>query len=39
MTIAFVHGNPETDAVWSALVGELSDRDVGGIVLLSPPGF
>ena len=39
MTIAFVHGNPETDAVWSALVGELSDRGVEGSVLLSPPGF
>ncbi len=39
MTIAFVHGNPETDAVWSALVGELANRGVDGMVLLSPPGF
>ena len=39
MTIAFVHGNPETDVVWSGLVGELADRGVDGIVMLSPPGF
>ena len=44
MTTVFVHGNPETDAIWSDLVGELADRPpVGGnardLVLLSPPGF
>jgi pimeloyl-ACP methyl ester carboxylesterase len=36
MTIVFVHGNPETDAIWGPLVHEL-DRD--DVVLLSPPGF
>jgi len=39
MTTAFVHGNPETDVVWSGLIGELADRGVDGIILLSPPGF
>ncbi len=39
MTIAFVHGNPETDAIWDDLVGELAGRGVVDIVLLSPPGF
>jgi len=39
MSKVFVHGNPETDAIWSDLVGELTDRGVDGIVLLSPPGF
>ncbi|MCH2438793.1 MAG: alpha/beta hydrolase [Acidimicrobiales bacterium] len=39
MTIVFVHGNPETDAIWSELVGELADRGVDGVVLLTPPGF
>jgi len=32
----FVHGNPETDAVWEPLLGELRRSDV---VCLSPPGF
>jgi pimeloyl-ACP methyl ester carboxylesterase len=36
MTIALVHGNPETDALWDPLVGELGRADV---VRLSPPGF
>jgi pimeloyl-ACP methyl ester carboxylesterase len=36
---AFVHGNPETEAVWWPLVDELRARDVNDIVLLSPPGF
>jgi len=39
MTIAFVHGNPETDAIWDDLVGELAGRGVVDMVLLSPPGF
>ena len=39
MTTVFVHGNPETDAIWSDLVGELADRGIDGIILLSPPGF
>src|ERR1700742_3297496 len=36
MTVVFVHGNPETDAVWDPLVEQL-DRD--DVVRLSPPGF
>lgn len=32
----FVHGNPETDAVWDLLIDELQRDDV---VRLSPPGF
>jgi pimeloyl-ACP methyl ester carboxylesterase len=32
----FVHGNPETSAVWDPLLGELGRDDV---VCLSPPGF
>jgi pimeloyl-ACP methyl ester carboxylesterase len=33
---AFVHGNPETPAIWGLLFGEL-DRD--DLIALSPPGF
>lgn len=36
MTAVFVHGNPETDAVWGPLLAELGRPDV---VCLSPPGF
>jgi pimeloyl-ACP methyl ester carboxylesterase len=36
MTIALVHGNPETDAIWGPLVDALGRTDV---VCLSPPGF
>ena len=36
MTAVFVHGNPETAAVWRPLLGKL-DRD--DVVCLSPPGF
>jgi pimeloyl-ACP methyl ester carboxylesterase len=32
----FVHGNPETSAVWGPLLGELERADA---VCLSPPGF
>jgi pimeloyl-ACP methyl ester carboxylesterase len=32
----FVHGNPETSAVWGPLLGELDREDA---VCLSPPGF
>lgn len=38
-TKVFVHGNPETSAVWSLLVLELKKRGVDNIVLLTPPGF
>jgi pimeloyl-ACP methyl ester carboxylesterase len=36
MTVVLVHGNPETDAIWSPLVEALGRDDV---VRLSPPGF
>ncbi len=36
MTVALVHGNPETEAIWDALRKELGRDDV---VPLSPPGF
>ncbi len=36
MTIAFVHGNPETAAIWGPLL-EVMGRD--DTVALSPPGF
>ncbi len=36
MPAVFVHGNPETSAVWRPLVAELHRTDV---VCLSPPGF
>lgn len=39
MTKAFVHGNPETAAIWGPLVAALERRGVGDIVTLSPPGF
>jgi hypothetical protein len=37
-TKVFVHGVPETSAVCSPLVNELSTRSITSIVLLSPPG-
>ncbi len=40
MTKAFVHGNPETSAIWGPLIGALESRGVDDqMVLLSPPGF
>ncbi len=39
MTKVFVHGNPETDAIWGPLVSELSAVGVNGVITLSPPGF
>ncbi|MGD9620066.1 MAG: alpha/beta fold hydrolase [Mycolicibacterium sp.] len=36
MSVVFVHGNPETSAIWGPLVSALGRDDV---VLLSPPGF
>lgn len=36
MTVVFVHGNPETAAIWGPLTAVLGRDDV---VLLSPPGF
>ncbi|MEY4364793.1 MAG: hypothetical protein RLZZ305_137 [Actinomycetota bacterium] len=39
MTKVFVHGNPETSAIWGPLVAELRTRGIDDVVLLSPPGF
>ena len=39
MPKVFVHGNPETTAVWDPLIPELAQRGVDDCVLLSPPGF
>jgi pimeloyl-ACP methyl ester carboxylesterase len=39
MTVALVHGNPETAAVWDPLVAALGERGVTDVVRLSPPGF
>lgn len=39
MTKVFVHGNPETSAIWEPVVSCLNVRGVDDIVLLSPPGF
>jgi len=36
MTVVFVHGVPESAAIWGPLIAELGRDDV---VLLSPPGF
>jgi pimeloyl-ACP methyl ester carboxylesterase len=36
MTVALVHGNPETEALWGPLIEALGRDDV---VCLSPPGF
>lgn len=38
-TKVFVHGNPETSAIWSLLVDELDKNGINNIVLLTPPGF
>lgn len=35
----FVHGNPETSAIWRPLVAALAEQGVDDVVLLSPPGF
>lgn len=39
MTAVFVHGNPESDAIWGPLVDALAGHGVNDVVLLSPPGF
>lgn len=36
MPAVFVHGNPETAAIWDDLIPELDRKDV---ITLSPPGF
>jgi pimeloyl-ACP methyl ester carboxylesterase len=41
MPAVFVHGNPETAAVWDPLLAELEDAGAArpGLISLSPPGF
>lgn len=39
MPKVFVHGNPESAAIWMSLDRALRERGVDDIVLLSPPGF
>lgn len=41
MPVIFVHGNPETAAVWDPLLAELASAGASraGLVCLSPPGF
>lgn len=39
MTKVFVHGNPETAAIWGPLIAALADNGVDDVVTLSPPGF
>ncbi len=39
MTKVFVHGVPETSAIWSLVVVELKKRGINDVILLSPPGF
>ncbi len=39
MAKVFVHGNPETSALWRGLVDELGARGIDDVILLSPPGF
>jgi pimeloyl-ACP methyl ester carboxylesterase len=39
MPKTFVHGNPETSAVWSVLFDELEAKGIDDLVALSPPGF
>ena len=39
MTRVFVHGNPETSAIWGPLFAELRSRGFDDLVALSPPGF
>ena len=38
-TVVFIHGNPETSAIWTPLVAALTSKGVADIVTLSPPGF
>jgi pimeloyl-ACP methyl ester carboxylesterase len=39
MPRAFVHGNPETSALWRPLFDALRERGQEDLVALSPPGF
>jgi pimeloyl-ACP methyl ester carboxylesterase len=39
MAKVFVHGNPETSALWDVLFDELGKLGVSDLIALSPPGF
>jgi len=39
MPKVFVHGNPETSAVWSVLFDKLKKKGIDDLIALSPPGF
>ena len=39
MPKVFVHGNPETSALWRVLFDELRERGIDDLEPLSPPGF
>lgn len=39
MTKVFVHGNPETRAIWDDLLVELAGRGITDVLALNPPGF
>lgn len=39
MTVVFVHGNPETSAVWDLLAARLGEAGYDEQIRLSPPGF
>ena len=39
MAIAFVHGVPETSAIWAPMVEALAARGCADVILLVPPGF
>lgn len=39
MTKVFIHGNPETSAIWSPVFASLHKRGVDDVVALTPPGF
>lgn len=39
MTRALIHGNPETPALWRALLEALTERGEEEVVCLAPPGF
>jgi pimeloyl-ACP methyl ester carboxylesterase len=39
MPKVFVHGNPETSALWRPLLEELESRGIGDLHAVSPPGF
>jgi len=39
MTRVFIHGNPETAAIWGPLLDALRERGESDLECLSPPGF